>query len=312
MLTQRQFRDIARAVQDGRTGLLPIRAGGIRYLRRFLPRERLILLGGGHIAVPLCRLGAMLGFSVVVVDDRPEYAVRSRFPEAEQVICADFKAEIGDLRIGPTDYVAIITHGHRWDADCLRTLLSGVFPRYLGMISSRRRAEGLSALLIREGFSPDLIGRVRSPIGLSIGALTPQEIAVSIAGELIQCRRAKEERSDAGQILITGETDPALLDLLARDRTPKAVIVVIASEGSTPAKPGALMTVDRDGRAMGTIGGGSGEHLAVKRALALIGSGRDTYVTLDMNDELLQGEMACGGRLSLYLSDLILEETEHE
>ena len=117
-----------------------------------LPQERLIVLGAGHIALPVCEFGARCGFTVCVVDDRPDFANRSRFPDAALVICDSFENGIRRLEVTPFDYVVVITRGHRHDADCLRALLPGAEPAYLGMIGSRRRTRGLLEMLKEEGY----------------------------------------------------------------------------------------------------------------------------------------------------------------
>ena len=307
MFTRSQFQRILRAVASGKTARLPVRADGADYIRQFRPQERLILLGGGHIALPLCQLGSMLGFAVTVVDDRPMYALQSRFPQAERVLCADFTLAIPQLDLWETDYVVVVTHGHRWDADCLRALLPGVFPRYLGMVGSRRRVAALLHLLEQEGFEPARLEKIHAPIGLSIGALTPQEIAVSIAGELIQCRRTGRDQMGSQGVLPTEDADLDLLQFLAEDAAPKAVILAYDSVGSTPARAGAMMAVDREYRSYGTIGGGCGENAAMRRAFHLIGTGRSECLTVDMTEDVTTGAMACGGQLRVLIADLEME-----
>lgn len=141
------YNELYQAVLNGRPAAMTWEVDGIAYIRNFRPKERLILLGGGHIAQPLCRYGADLGFAVTVVDDRPSFANHARFPESVEVICDAFPKALSDLRIHESDYVAVITRGHRYDADCLRNILSGTFPKYLGMIGSKRRVIGLFQLL---------------------------------------------------------------------------------------------------------------------------------------------------------------------
>lgn len=102
-------------------------------------------------------MASMLDFSVTVVDDRIAFANSERFPEATQVTCNSFRSAISDLKIRATDYVCVITRGHRWDGECLREILSGTLPSYLGMIGSKRRVEGLLGVLAGEGFSTDLL-----------------------------------------------------------------------------------------------------------------------------------------------------------
>ena len=119
-----------------------------------MPKERLLVLGGGHIALPVCEFAAKCGFEVHIVDDRPEFANRSRFPDAAEIVCDSFENGIRRFGVTPFDYVVVITRGHRHDADCLRVLLRGEDPAYLGMIGSRRRTRGLLEMLKEEGSLP--------------------------------------------------------------------------------------------------------------------------------------------------------------
>jgi xanthine dehydrogenase accessory factor len=113
------------------------------FVEPFHPRERLIVLGGGHIALPLVKYASEIGFSVTVVDDRPSFANTSRFPWAERVICETFEDSFDILKLSEYDYVVIITRGHRHDTLCLRKLLAQRETAYLGMIGSRHRVSGV-------------------------------------------------------------------------------------------------------------------------------------------------------------------------
>ena len=137
------LKQITAASERGETSYLELAAGNDSYCRKFVPRERLIVLGGGHISQPVCRIASMLDFAVTVVDDRPMFANYERFPDAENVICETFRKAIQELHIRENDYVCVITRGHQWDGECLREILSGQMPSYLGMIGSRRRVKGL-------------------------------------------------------------------------------------------------------------------------------------------------------------------------
>ena len=118
-----QFDELYQAVCEGRPAAMTVEAEGITYIRNFRRKERLILLGGGHIAQPLCRYGAELGFVVTVVDDRPSFANRSRFPEAQEVICDAFPEALRSLEVHERDNGAVITRGRGRDADCVGTIL---------------------------------------------------------------------------------------------------------------------------------------------------------------------------------------------
>jgi xanthine dehydrogenase accessory factor len=299
------FRAILDAVSRGDSAALEVEIEGERYIRAFRPRERLVLLGGGHIAQPLCTFASALGFGVMVVDDRPSFANRARFPEAEEILCDAFPRAIARLSLREGDYVAVITRGHRHDADCLRAILPGSMPRYLGMIGSKRRTTGLLDLLEGEGFSRASLNRIHTPIGLEIGALTVQEIAVSIAAQLVQCRRQDTPRRGKSTLLTTEDIDLPLLQFLAQSESPKVLLLVYETSGSTPVKPGALMAVDRDYRAAGTIGGGCSESAVMRTAYDLIGTGERRTVTVDMSNDLAEEEgMVCGGTMKVLIADL--------
>lgn len=301
------FRTVLDTVRRGLPAALELEIEGETYLRQFRPRERLIVLGGGHVAQPLCAFAAALGFAVTVVDDRPFFANQARFPEAEGIVCNAFPAAIKSLDIGEGDYVAVITRGHRYDADCLRAILPGIMPRYLGMIGSKRRTIGLLSLLEEEGFSRELLDAIYTPIGLEIGALTTHEIGISIVAELIRCRRQSTNRRSKSTVLTSEEINLPLLEFLAEDPTPKALLLVYETSGSTPVKSGAYMAVDETYRSEGTIGGGCSESAVLRDAYALIGTGESKVVTVDMSNDVAEEEgMVCGGQMKVLLADAAL------
>ena len=304
-MIKQQFAEILNKTRNHQTAQWTVDIDGAAYTRMFRPKERLILLGGGHIAQPLCSIAAMLGFGVTVVDDRPSFANHPRFPEAEQIVCDAFAPAIRELDIQAGDYLAVITRGHRYDADCLRTVLSGTMPMYLGLLGSRRRTIALLAMLEQEGFERDRLDAIHTPIGLDIGALSVQEIAVSIAAELVQCRRQGLNRRSKSCIL-TEETfaEDVLADIVERD-IPRALLLVYETSGSTPVKSGAFMTVDQNFQAKGTIGGGCSESAVLRDAFHLIGTGKRQCVTVNMSNDVAAEEgMVCGGQMKVLLMDL--------
>ncbi len=301
----KKLKEVYRTVAEGKEAALTFTADGEEYLRSFHPPERLILLGCGNIGQELCRYAADLGFTVTAVDERPGFANRTLMPDAAEILCSDFPDAIRRLQITERDYVCVITRGHRFDADCLREILPGAYPRYLGMIGSKRRVALLMKQLESEGFDPDALKRIHAPIGISINALTVKEIAISIVAELIQCRRAGLDRRSKETRLTAEDIDLRLLEFLTCDDVPKALLLVYETSGSTPVKSGAMMAVDKVGRTVGTIGGGCGEGAVLKDAYRIIGSGTQCTVTVDMSNDIAEEEgMVCGGEMKVLIADV--------
>lgn len=303
---RKEFQEIFDAVTAGREADLVRQVNGQRIVRRFLPPERLVLLGGGHVSLALYEAAIRVGFAVTVADDRPAFASYARFPEAKEVLCDSFEAALPRLNIGAGDFVCVLTRGHKDDVTCMKYLLRGNEPRYLGMIGSRRRVKGLFELLAEEGYDQARLARVHAPIGLSIGAVTPAEIAVSILAELIAVRHALP----AGEGLLPQQnTDLDALRFLSDDSRPAALLLVLSAKGSTPVKGGALMGTDKLGNSAGTIGGGCGENQAILAARRLMGTGRSQVVTVDMTGDVaaLEG-MVCGGAMDVLIEDLPVRE----
>ncbi len=304
MTIREDFARVLRETGAGRASEITKEIDGERYVRRFIPEDRLILLGGGHIAVPLCKMASMLDFAVTVADDRPSFANSERFPDAARVVCDGFAAAIEALRVRPTDYICVITRGHRWDGECLRQILKGEYPSYLGMIGSRRRVTGLLGLLREEGYDADKLAAIHTPIGLKIGAETPAEIAVSICAELVQHRRSHPAEEDEA-VLERTDTDFELLRFIAEGKAPAALMTVISTMGSTPAESGAIMVMDALGKTIGTIGGGCGEAEVMTAARRLIGSGQKRIVEVDMTNDIAEEEgMVCGGKMRVLIEDI--------
>lgn len=164
-------------------------AGTFRlYVEPYLPPHTLLVVGSGHVAMPLAAIAKLAGFRVVVLDDRPEYANAERFPAADEIRVGPFVAGLQQLPLGPRWYAVLVTRGHTHDLESLRVVLDKPLA-YLGMIGSGLRVKAVFEMLRAEGVEPALLERVHAPIGLDIGAETPGEIAVAIAAELIKARR---------------------------------------------------------------------------------------------------------------------------
>lgn len=162
------------------------------FVEPIISNPTLFILGGGHISFILTKIAKLLGFKIVVVDNRPEYATTKRFPEADGVLVADYDKAFSELKVGKSGYVVIITHGHKGDAAALEGALSSK-ARYIGMIGSKTKNASVYARLKAKGITQQQLDGVYAPIGLHIRAQTPEEIAISIMAEIIKVRRSVKE-----------------------------------------------------------------------------------------------------------------------
>jgi len=172
-----------------------------RYLFHIRMPPRLYIAGGGHVGEALARLAARLEFEVTIVDDREEFANARRFPPPLHPVTAGIAAWLREAPVGGDVYVVIVTRGHRHDREALEAVVNRP-ARYIGLIGSRRKIQQLFGELEAAGVSRERLSRVRAPIGLPIGAVTVEEIAVSIAAQLIEERRRQSEP------LVEGPLDP--------------------------------------------------------------------------------------------------------
>lgn len=191
------------ALAERKSGIRVVKgeAGEIRcFCEYFAAPETILIVGAGHIALPLCRMGRMMGFRVAVTDDREDYARAERFPDADEVFAGDFVRTLETYPIHRSTYVVLVTRGHMLDRECLSAVLKRD-AAYIGMIGSARRRHSVFELLRNEGFSDELLARVHTPIGLPIGGETPEEIALSIVSEIVSVRR----RGPAWALSLKGE-----------------------------------------------------------------------------------------------------------
>jgi xanthine dehydrogenase accessory factor len=161
------------------------------FVEPILPPALLYIFGAGHVSSSLYKVAKGAGFDVIIVDDRQSYANRERFPEAKEVIAEDFQTAMGRLSPNESSYLVIVTRGHRDDMRVLRWAVQ-TQARYVGMIGSKRKIITIFRELTSEGIAASLFDKVHAPVGLDIGALTPEEIAVAITAELIAVRRRVE------------------------------------------------------------------------------------------------------------------------
>lgn len=148
----------------------------------------LCLFGAGHVAQPLARMAKACGFRVELADDRVKFANAQRFPEADLIVLDDFPAAAEKMTLGPNSYAVVVTRGHKGDGEALRAVL-GRGLRFVGLLGSRPKVVHIFAALQEQGVATEELASVHAPLGLEIGAQTPDEIAVSILAEVIAVRR---------------------------------------------------------------------------------------------------------------------------
>ena len=168
----------------------------------------LCLFGAGHVAQPLARMAKACGYRVEVADDRIKFANAERFPEADAIVVDDFAAAAAKLTLGRGSYAIVVTRGHRGDGEALRAVL-GRGLRFVGLLGSRPKVVHIFAALEEQGVPREELARVHAPLGLEIGAQTPEEIAVSILAEMIAVRRGVDPaRSSSMKVSLPGRMSP--------------------------------------------------------------------------------------------------------
>lgn len=160
------------------------------FIEPFIGQRHFIICGAGHIALPLSILGKMLNYTVTIVDDRKQFANKRRFPHADRIILGNHAKELSKLPIDPNTFIMIVTQGNEYDFECLKAVIhSNAW--YIGVISSKAKRIKFFNRLKELGVSQELLNKVNIPAGIDIGAQTPEEIAISIASEIIKAHNAK-------------------------------------------------------------------------------------------------------------------------
>ncbi|MEG0388295.1 MAG: XdhC/CoxI family protein, partial [Niameybacter sp.] len=190
---------------------------------------------------------------------------------------------------------------HQEDEICLETLLKGRWPAYIGLIGSKRRVSGLFERLIEKGYDKKKLNGIYTPIGLAIGAQTPEEIAISILSELIKVKRTVYPLKAKHNICFCYDTIE-FLEQITSQKEPFAIVTILSTKGSTPRKAGAIMAVTNLGHTLGSIGGGCSENQVITVARNMIGSSSYKIVTLDLTNDFEEDEgMVCGGTMEVLI-----------
>ena len=265
-------------------------------IERITTPPHLILCGAGHVSVYVAKIAKLVGFKVTVIDERKDFANRDRFEQADQILNLPFDEALDQID-SPNAYYVIVTRGHKDDQLCLEKIVNKPFT-YCGMIGSHAKTKIVFEHMIANGFSKEKLETVHTPIGLPIGANTPEEIAVCIAAELIQVKNAKNRGS---------EWDTALCKAIDSLHEPYAMVTLISKKGSAPRSTGARMIVKKDGTIISSIGGGFGEFEASHFAVDMLNNGPKAkrYTCRMNNTDAAQKGMICGGVI-----DILIQVTE--
>lgn len=291
------FSDYARELSGlSDSGIVSI--GGCRVFGDVLGKERrIVICGAGHVSIPVISLGLMMGYRVTVLEDRPSFADHARRAGADEVICEDFEKGLEQVEGSADTYFVIVTRGHRYDQICLEKI-AGKPHAYIGMIGSRRRTAIVKEALAERGVDRTVLDSVYTPIGLDIGAETPEEIAVAIAAEIIDVKNKKKRTCGYSPEIMRAVMDPEACP------GAKVLATIVSRKGSAPQGIGTKMLICRDKRCVGTIGGGCMEADVIEKAFSMLtGGGAQARVCrVDMTGTDAEDEgMVCGGVVEVFL-----------
>jgi xanthine dehydrogenase accessory factor len=172
---------------------LPMACGGNAslFIKVYNSQDKLIIAGGGHIAVKLAAMAHILGYSISILDNREERLNDQLFPQVDNLILGNIADTIKDISIDKNTYIIIVTHGHKFDQDVLEAVIESK-ARYIGMIGSKKKVNTVFKSLLEKGYDKEKISKVYSPIGLDLGGETPEEISLSILAEMQAVKYAKD------------------------------------------------------------------------------------------------------------------------
>jgi xanthine dehydrogenase accessory factor len=275
------------------------------YRERIGRTPKMIICGAGHVSMPIIRMGKRLGFMVTVIEDRPKFADHARAAGADQVLCELFSDGLSKIRGDSDSWFIIVTRGHRYDTECLEAILRKPYA-YVGMMGSRRRVAIVKDQLEAKGVCREALDGVHTPIGLKIGAETPEEIAVSVMAEIIQVKNAGFGKDGKAERCRTGGYSTELLDAVLDpdDSREKVLATIISRKGSAPRSVGTKMLIRADGTTVDTIGGGCIESEVIRKALLMMRAEDEGFrlCTVDMTADAAEDEgMVCGGVVEVML-----------
>lgn len=280
--------ELAGIIRTAQPGILESEGSRV-FLERISDGKKLVICGAGHVALCVIRIAVTLGYEVTVIEDREEYAVKARAAGAHHVLCRPFGEALDGIADDPLTAYVIMTREHIHDVECLRRILKKEFA-YAGKMGSRSRTEQVRRQMLEEGFDARKVDLVHMPIGLPIGSRTPEEIAVSVAAELISVLNA----ADPGEGF-----PPGMAEELAAG--PDGMLaMIVEKEGEAPRRPGTKMLIRADGSFLGTVGGGYAEAEILKTARQMISEGNRESRLLRIT--MKKGTMHCGGEITVFLT----------
>lgn len=281
-------------MKAGENGITKIE--GTEVFIEYLGKEKeLVVCGAGHVSMQIISMGKMMGFKVTVIDDRLKFVNDAIARGADNVIFKDFEEALLEIPGSEDTFFVIVTRGHRYDRECLKIIAEKPHA-YIGMMGSKRRVLIVKNELEKEGISRELLDSVHSPIGLDIGAETPEEIAVSIMAEIIEVKNTAKRNF--------GFPKDVMKAILSDERDSMVLATIISRQGSAPRAVGTKMLMARDGSIIGTIGGGciEGSVIAKSRRMLLDEDHRPVVLEVDMSSDAAEDEgMVCGGRVKVLL-----------
>ena len=264
--------------------------------------KKMVICGAGHVSMPVIEIAKMLGFHVTAIDDREQFVQNALGHGADEGICSGFEEALAAIPGDPDTFFIIVTRGHMSDSECLLSIVNKPHA-YIGMIGSRRKVGMVKQMLADNGIHQDVIDSVHTPIGLAIGAETPEEIAVAILAEIIEVKNRTRKS--------TGIPADIMRSLMSEERGPAVLATIISKKGSSPRAAGTRMLVEEDGAITGTIGGGCAEATVIIYASEVIRNYKEkekheaagpVIMNVDMTGkDVAESGMICGGAIEVLL-----------
>lgn len=246
---------------------------------------RLVICGAGHVAEACVRIASILGLRTTVIEDRPEFIEKIREAGATEAICGPLQPTLRAYESNKDTYFLSMNRAHALDQECMEVILNKEYA-YVGMLGGPKKINTLKANLEKKGIPARKWDGVHSPVGLSINAKTPQEIAVSIIGEIIEIKNENPVENTFTRELLDAASD-----------SPAMMVTLVDNGGGSPRTKGTKMIVFSEDKRVGTIGGGLLEGTAQRRAAALLESSAEWTVEtigLDDSNKVDNGLACCG------------------